>query len=479
MTQTVRVRFAPSPTGSLHIGGARTALFNWLFARHHGGEFILRLEDTDRERSSAESVAAIIEDMKWLGLDWDRPIPRQAERLSVYRGQAERLMGEGKAYRCYCTPEELEAMREEMRARKETARYDGRCRERTEFPADRPYVIRLRVDPGEEIAFDDRVYGTVSVNTREIDDFVLIKSDGFPSYNFACAVDDHEMEITHVIRGEDGITNTPRQLCVYRFSRWNPPVFAHLPMILGEDGTKLSKRHGAVSVAAYREMGFIPDGLLNYLAKLGWGYGDQELFTREELIRHFSLESVNKSKARFGNEKCLWVNGEQLRMKPAGEVAGHFLAVLVRMQLLSPEDGERLPTARFLEIVASLKERCKTLVEMAEKGAFFFRAPEYDPEAVRKHWKGEFAPSLEDFLEKTRALPERADVEEIETILRETAERHGLKMRVFAQAIRVALTGGTVSPPLDQIIRILGPETVRERVRLALDRMRAMEGRAG
>jgi glutamyl-tRNA synthetase len=476
MSETVRVRFAPAPTGSLHIGGVRTALYNWLFARHHGGEFILRLEDTDRERSTEESIKAIVEDMEWLGLGWDRPVPRQSERLEVYRQHAHRLVEEGKAYRCYCSPEELTAMREEMRARKETARYDGRCRNRTQFPEGQPFVIRLRVDPDQEIHFDDKVYGSVSVDTREIDDFVLIKSDGYPAYNFACVIDDHEMGMTHVIRGEDGITNTPRQILLYRFLGWDIPVFAHLPMILGQDGSKLSKRHGAVSVAAYRDMGYLPDGLLNYLARLGWAHGDQEVFTRQELIDFFTLEAVNKSQARFNEEKCQWVNGEHLRTKPADEVAVPFFPFLVRQGLLTEEDREILQTDRFTEIVDSLKERCKTLVEMAEKAGFFFRSPDYDPQAVQKHWKPDLVPSLEKTVEKIGALPDSPDVEDIEIILRETAEQHGLKMRVFAQAIRVALTGGTVSPPLDRIIRILGKETVRERLASAVARMREMEG---
>jgi len=471
MDTKVRVRFAPSPTGSLHIGGARTAFYNWLFARHHGGEFVLRLEDTDRERSTEDSIRAITADIDWLGLDHDGPVPRQSERLDVYRRHADLLLAEGKAFRCYCTPEELAAMREEAKARKENPRYDGRCRNRVEFPEGRPFVVRLKVDPGDVVIFDDRVYGTVSVNTREIDDFVLQKSDGYPTYNFANVIDDHEMGMTHVIRGEDGIANTPRQLVLYRAFGWEPPVFAHLPMILGEDGAKLAKRHGDVSVAAYREMGFLPDGLLNYLARLGWSHGDQEVFTRDELVQLFSLEAVNKSAAKFSMEKCIWVNGEHLRTKPVVEVRDYLVPILVARGLIEADD-EIVKTDRFSEIVDSLKERCKTLQEMADQGAFFFRWPEYDPKATQKHWKPDLVPSLQDFAEKTGALPESPGVEEVEKILRETAEAHEIKMRVFAQAVRVALTGGTISPPLDRIVRILGAEESVKRLRFAIDRMR-------
>jgi glutamyl-tRNA synthetase len=474
METRVRVRFAPSPTGSLHIGGARTALYNWLFARHHGGEFILRLEDTDRQRSTEASIRDITADIEWLGLDHDGPVPRQSERLDIYREHAQRLIGEGKAYRCYCTPEELAAMREEARARKETPRYDGRCRDRSDRPEGEPFVVRLRVDPGEVVLFEDIVYGPVSVNTKEIDDFVLLKRDAFPTYNFANVIDDHDMGMTHVIRGEDGIANTPRQLLLYASFGWEPPRFAHLPMILGADGSKLSKRHGAVSVAAYREMGFVPDGLLNYLARLGWARGDQEIFTRDELVKHFSLDGVNKSKAKFDQEKCVWVNGEHLRTMPVDEASAYFAPVLVQRGLIEQGD-DIVKTDRFREIVESLKERCKTLQEMAERGEFFFRWPDYEEKATKKNWKPDLVPCLEDLMKKIEALPDDPDVEQIENILRDTAETHEVKMRVFAQAVRVALTGGTVSPPLDRMVRILGKDESTKRLEYAIERMRGME----
>jgi glutamyl-tRNA synthetase len=467
----IRTRFSPSPTGSLHIGNVRTALYSWLYARSRGGEFYLRIEDTDQERSTEEAIRVIYEGLEWLGIDHDNEPERQSEQRDRYRRRAEELIAGGKAYKCYCTPEELKAMRDEQTARKETPRYDRRCRNRTEFPEDRPYVVRLKVDPGETITFNDLVYGEISVETKEIDDFVLLRPNGYPIYNYACAVDDHEMGITTVIRGQDGLSNTPRQICVYKAFGWEIPEFAHVPFILGPDGSKLSKRHGAVSLQAYKEMGFLPDAFINYLARLGWSHGDQEIFTREELIRLFDLKEVNKSASRFDYQKALWLNGEHIRIRSAEELAPLFINQLVAQGVVN--EGQIRPDERFLRIVESLKGRSKTLVEMVTMGGFFFLAePRYDEMAVKKNWGVELAPCLEALIGKLAALGDSPPVSAIEEALRKTAEEFEISMKKFAQAVRVALTGSVASPPLDEVILLLGPEKVLKRLEYAVNRMR-------
>src|SRR5713226_7814094 len=324
MPYTVRVRFAPSPTGSFHVGGARTALFNWAFARHHKGVFILRIEDTDRSRSTDEHILQILDVLRWLGLDWDEGPPasgyRQTERFDIYRAHALRLLAEGRAYRCRCTPETLDALRESARARKEQFRYPGTCRE-ADVPDSEPHALRLKMPQGGQTVVEDAILGTVAVDNDTIDDWILVRTDGTPTYNFVVVVDDVTMKITHVIRGNDHLSNTPKQLVCYRALGYATPVFAHIPMILAPDRSKMSKRHGATSVLAFREMGILPEAMLNYLARLGWSHGDQEIFSREELIRHFDLAHVGAADAVFDLEKFTWVNHQWIKALPAARLA--------------------------------------------------------------------------------------------------------------------------------------------------------------
>ncbi|MGH7900953.1 MAG: glutamate--tRNA ligase, partial [Thermodesulfobacteriota bacterium] len=317
----VRTRFAPSPTGSLHIGGARTAIFNWLFARHFGGKFILRIEDTDRSRSTEESISEILDSMKWLGLDWDEGPFRQSDRLPTYQDYANKLLGSRKAYRCYCTPEELEARRKEAQSQGRVYRYEGNCRGLKSHPQGVPFALRIITPEVGSIEVEDLVRGNITFDAKEIDDFIIQKTDGFPTYNFAVVIDDVTMNITHVIRGDDHLANTPKQILIYDALGFEIPNIAHVSMILGSDKAKLSKRHGATSVVTYREMGYLPEALVNYLTRLGWSYGDQEIFTKDELVEKFTLENVGKSPAVFNPEKLIWLNGWYIRNKPSDEIA--------------------------------------------------------------------------------------------------------------------------------------------------------------
>src|SRR4030042_2365529 len=328
LTNTVRVRFAPSPTGYLHIGGARTALFNYLYAKHNKGAFILRIEDTDRTRSTEEYISAIIEGMKWLNLDWDEGPYRQVERFDVYRSYTEKLLEEGKAYYCYCSPEELEQRRKEALAKGKSPKYDGRCRDLKEPVPERKPAVRFRMPQEGETIVNDLIRGRIVFDNTHLDDLIIMRSDETPTYNFTVVVDDVDMNITHVIRGDDHINNTPKQIHIYNALGYKVPLFAHLPMILGPDKTRLSKRHGATSVIAYKEMGYLPDALVNYLVRLGWSYGDQEVFTRDELINYFSFENIGKSSAVFNPEKLLWLNSQYIiksNPKELGELVIPFL----------------------------------------------------------------------------------------------------------------------------------------------------------
>ena len=330
MNDIVKVRFAPSPTGHLHIGGARTALFNWLFARHHNGAFVLRIEDTDTTRSTEEYIEAIIEGMKWLKLDWNEGPFRQTDRFDVYRSYVERLLAEGKAYRCYCTPAELEHRRQQALAEGRTPQYDGRCRSITEPVPGKPAAIRFRMPQEGTTVLNDMIKGTIEFENSLLDDMIILRSDGTPTYNFVVVVDDIDMKITHIIRGDDHVNNTPKQIHIYKAFGWEPPQFGHLPMILGSDRSRLSKRHGATSVMAYKDMGYLPDALVNYLVRLGWSYGDQEIFTREELINYFSFDNVGSSAAVFNPEKLFWLNGQYMMNTPPESLAEMVLPFLVK-----------------------------------------------------------------------------------------------------------------------------------------------------
>ncbi len=463
MTEEVRVRFAPSPTGFLHIGGVRTALFNWLFARHNNGTFILRIEDTDRERSTEDSIQEIIESMRWLGLDWDEGPFRQMERKKLYLEKAKQLLDAGKAYLCYRSPEDLEAKRQAAQARKEKPRYDGTCRNRTEFPKGAPHVIRFKCPQEGNVVVDDLLRGNVEFNVAELDDFIIFRTDGTPTYNFVVVVDDADMRITHVIRGDDHLSNTPRQALMYDALGFPRPQFAHLSMILGPDKTRLSKRHGATATLAYRDMGYLPNGLVNYLARLGWSHGDQEIFTIEEMIEHFSLEHVTISAAVFNPEKLEWVNEQWIQKIPALELAKHLEPILIREKVLPEGHGKTMDD--IARVIPSLQQRAKTLIEMAH-GAEFYLKDEvtFDQKARDKFLKPEVKPLFDKLVAGLETMDEPLDHDAIETLFKQTVEEAGLKLGKLAQPVRVALTGKTASPGIYDVVLLLGKQKTVERL---------------
>ncbi|MGH7406617.1 MAG: glutamate--tRNA ligase [Candidatus Methylomirabilales bacterium] len=467
MQGKVRVRFAPSPTGFLHVGGARTALYNWLFARHHGGTFILRIEDTDVERSTEESVQAILEGLAWLGLDWDEGPIRQAERMPLYRAAAERLREEGRAYWCLCTPGELEARRKQALAEGRSPKYDGRCRDRGHRKDGRPAALRIKTEAEGQTVVEDLIHGPVTFQNADLDDFILLRSDGIPTYNFAVVIDDAEMGITHVIRGDDHIPNTPRQFQVYRHLGLPLPRFAHIPLILGADRARLSKRHGAASVMAYRETGYFPEAVVNYLARLGWSYGDQEVFSLEELIRHFTLEKVGNTAAVFDQGKLDWLNAHYLRVadpaRLADLLAEHWVVAGVPPEAVTATDRAWRSAA-----AVAFRERAKTIRELAESSRFLFGVPvPIDPEAADKHHTPEAMALLTELLPRLEALPNFTTAA-LEACYRGFADEKGIKLGVVAQATRVALTGRTVSPPLFEIMVLVGRARALARLRRIL-----------
>lgn len=463
----VRVRFAPSPTGHLHIGGARTALFNWLFARHAGGVFVLRIEDTDRSRSTEEYIDAIIDGMKWLKLDWNEGPFRQTDRFDVYKSHVDKLLANGMAYHCYCSPEELEERRKKALAEGRPPRYDGRCRNLKEPVPGRMPSVRFRMPQSGETVVNDLIRGTVIFDNKELDDFIIARSDGTPTYNFVVVVDDVDMNITHVIRGDDHLNNTPKQMHIYKALGSEPPFFAHLPMILGHDKTRLSKRHGATSVMAYREMGYLPDALVNYLVRLGWSYGDQEVFTREELIKYFSLENTGKSAATFNPEKLLWLNGEYMKKTPPEEMVELVMPFLVSKGLVS-EKNFITDKAWLCKAVSSLIERSKTLVELAGGMRYYLTEQvEADPKTKEKFLNSETLPYLRDVKESLSEL-DAFTHENLERAFNEIVARHGAKLAKVAQPVRVAITGGTVSPGIFDVIEIIGRERVLARLEKAI-----------
>jgi len=459
--EQIITRFAPSPTGYLHIGGARTALFNWLFARHHGGKFILRIEDTDRERSTEESVRAILDAMEWLGMDWDEGPYYQTERLDVYREYLQRLIDKGLAYYCDCSPEDVERRRQEALKAGRKPKYDGRCRDKGLGPGP-GRVVRFRCPQAGTTVLNDLIKGSIEFDNAELDDLVLQRSDGFPTYNFAVVVDDVSMSVNYVIRGDDHVNNTPRQILIYQALGAPLPRFAHVPMILGQDRTRLSKRHGATSVMAYKEQGYLPEALVNYLVRLGWSYGDQEIFSREELIEKFDLDRVGASASVFDQEKLLWLNAHYIKEKPAGEIVRLLKPFLAERGY--PDHGDD-----YLErAVATLQPRCRTLREMADAAAFYLvEDVEYDPKAAEKFLTPELAGPLKRLIETLKGL-ERFEEAELEKAFRRMAEDLGVKLGKIAQPVRVALTGVTASPGLFEIIDILGRETVLRRLEKAL-----------
>jgi glutamyl-tRNA synthetase len=459
---TVVTRFAPSPTGMLHIGGVRTALFSWLHARHHGGRFILRVEDTDRERSTKEAVGVILDGMRWLELGADEGPYFQSQRYERYRAVIAQLLERGAAYRCYCTREELEAMRLQQLARKEKPRYDGRCREIQQVRAGVVPAVRFKNPLDGEVIVDDRVHGRVVFHNRELDDLIIERSDGNPTYNFCVVVDDMDMGVTHVIRGDDHLNNTPRQMNMLLALGATPPVYAHVPMILGPDGAKLSKRHGAVSVLQYQEDGYLPDAVLNYLVRLGWSHGDQEVFTREEMIAAFDIKDVNKAAAAFDPEKLLWLNQQHMMRAPVATLAAGLRTGLAGLGVVVHDD-------KLLEGVANAqRERARTLNEMAQNSLFFFCDIEaYDDKAARKNLTSDAAPVLQALEEGFKALDEW-NAGAIHGVVNAVAQRYGLGLGKVAQPLRVALSGGAVSPPIDITVALLGRQRTCERIERAV-----------
>jgi glutamyl-tRNA synthetase len=459
------LRFAPSPTGFLHIGGARTALFNWLLARNQGGKFILRIEDTDQVRSTRESIDAILEGMTWLGLDWDEGPVYQTDRMAMYREHAERLLRENKAYYCYCTPEELEEKRQKALEEKRKPKYDGRCRGLQAPIPGRSPAIRFQAPQEGKTVLPDLIKGTVEFENAEMDDLVILRSDGWPTYNFSVVVDDATMGITHVIRGDDHVNNTPRQILLYRAFGYPLPQFAHVPMILGADKARLSKRHGATSVMAYKDMGYLPQALVNYLVRLGWSYGDQEVFTMEELIQKFSLENVGKSAGVFNPEKLNWLNGVYLRQEKP-ETLAELLLPFLEGKGLKPRSMGWLG-----EVVKTLQERSKTLVEMADMAEFYFRDDfQVDEKAEKKHLLPAIKEPMEIFLERLHSVAE-VDEKSLEEMFKEIIAQKNIKLGAIAQAVRVALTGKSVSPGIYEVMRILGKEEVLKRLARAVKKL--------
>ncbi len=467
MNEIVRVRFAPSNTGHLHVGGARTALFNWFFARHHGGTAILRVEDTDRERSTEAYYDAILEAFDWLGLEWDEGPYRQTERMDIYTEAAKKLLASGDAYRCTCTPDDVEEMRKKARAEGKSPKYDGTCRGRYDKDPDRPFCLRLLTPDEGETVVADLLTGEVSFPNEQLDDMVIVRTDGTPTYNFCVAVDDADMKITHVIRGNDHLSNTPKQLLVYKALGEPPPRFAHISMILGTDKKRLSKRHGATSVLEYRRAGFLPEALINYLVRLGWSLGDQEVFTRDEIIENFSIENLNRSAAVFNPEKLLWLNQEYIK---TGD-AGRLLALLEDRLHERGLDTALLSREARLALVEELRTRAQTIEEMADGARIFFTPEvEYDEKAVAKFLKpGIAAPLIK--VRDALAGVEPFAAQGVKTAFEEVLEAEGLKMGKLAQPVRVAVTGGTVSPGIYETLCLLGKDRSLSRLDAALGKI--------
>ncbi len=455
----IRTRFAPSPTGYLHIGGARTALYSWAYARKHGGRFILRIEDTDLERSTEASIQAILDGMTWLGLDWDEGPFYQMQRLDRYRSMAEELIRAGHAYWCYASRDELERMREAQRARGEKPRYDGRWRPENAAgrtpPAGIQPVLRFRNPDDGSVAWDDLVKGHVEIANRELDDLVILRGDGVPTYNFGVVIDDLDMGITHVIRGDDHVNNTPRQINILRALGAPLPRYAHVPMILGADGERLSKRHGAVSVMQYEADGYLPDAMVNYLARLGWSHGNEEVFDRGRFVEWFDLARISRSAAQFNPEKLAWINQQYLKAAPAGELAGKAARRLAQR-------GIEADAARLEAAVALYKERVRTIEELADAVEPFFMDPEPDSALLASHLDGGAWRALEALRERLAATSWQR--EELTRAMKEVVARHGLKFPALAIPLRVILTGQTQTPSIDALLEAFGREAVLARL---------------
>ncbi len=480
MTENIRVRFAPSPTGFLHIGGARTALFNWLYAKHNNGTFILRIEDTDRERSTDEYIDAIIEGMKWLGLDWDEGPFRQTERFDIYNKYVDKLLDEGKAYYCYCSPEELEEGRKQAMKEGRALKYSGKCRDAVTINNSLQTaggqaqltihnispVVRFRMPQDGLTVVDDEIKGTVEFNNEQLDDLIIRRSDGTPTYNLTVVVDDVDMGITHVIRGDDHLNNTPRQARIYEALNYTVPKFAHLPMILGKDKARLSKRHGATSVTAYRDAGYLPAALINYLVRLGWSYGDQEIFTQEELIKHFSFKNVGKAAAVFDPDKLNWLNAQYIIGSPTETLADQVKPFLLQEGII--KDGDDIDSTWLNKAIDTLKERSETLIELARSLRYYIAEEvEYDEKAGKKFLNEkslQLLVELKDSLNSIESFSEAG----LEKAFNSIVERHDIKLGKLAQPVRVAVTGGTASPGIFEVLCIVGKEKTLKRLEKAI-----------
>ena len=464
---TVVVRFAPSPTGFLHIGGARTALFNWLFARHHGGTFRLRIEDTDRARSTPGAMSAIIEGLDWLGLSWDGEIVYQSARNARHAEIAQQLLAAGRAYNCYCTPAELEAMREKARAERRSVRYDGTWRDRdpTEAPPGVPPVIRLKAGQEGSTTIRDRIQGEVMVANSELDDLIILRADGSPTYNLSVVVDDHDMEVTHVIRGDDHLNNAFRQTQIYQALDWSVPEFAHVPLIHGPDGTKMSKRQGAVGIDAYRELGYLPEALRNYLLRLGWSHGDEEIVSTEQAIAWFDLDAVGRAPARFDFAKLDNLNGHYIRIAENGRLAA---MVAERLETMSGHPLAEVHRARLLRAMPELKQRPKTLAELASNAIFLVAPRPIRPdEKAAKLLTSETRRLLAGLLQRLDCIAWQGDA--LEGCVREFAAENGAKLASVAQPLRAALTGSLASPGIFEVMEVLGREEALGRIADAAD----------
>lgn len=458
---STKTRFAPSPTGYLHVGGARTALFSWLHARKHGGKYVLRIEDTDLQRSTTESINAILEAMTWLGLDYDEGPFYQTRRFDRYNEVIDELLEKGLAYRCSCPKERLEALREGQLERKEKPRYDEHCRG-TLVNAGEPHVIRFRNPNEGNVVVDDMVRGKIVFRNDELDDLIIRRTDGSPTYNLTVVVDDLDMGITDVIRGDDHVNNTPRQINILRALGKEPPRYAHVPMILGDDGARLSKRHGAVSVMEYRNQGILPEALLNYLVRLGWSHGDEELFTLDEMVELFDIKNVNRAASAFNTEKLLWINQHYIKQSDPARIA-RLLSPLMGNLGIDPAEGPDL-----VEVARQQQERAKTLIEMAEISAFFYRDfDEFEQKAAKKHLKAAALEPLQQVRERLATLDEW-DGEKLHQVVMSVAESLGLNMGKVAQPLRVAVAGRAASPGIDVTLQLAGREACLRRIDKAL-----------
>lgn len=458
----IKTRFAPSPTGNLHIGGARTALFNYLYAKHTGGVFVLRIEDTDIERSKEEYTKDILEGLNWLGVYWDEGPHFQKERMDIYRQHAHRLLNEGKAYKCYCSTETLEEKRKAALREGRKPNYDRTCRDLTEDRKDQPFVIRFKSPVNGEVSFEDRIRGRITFKCEELDDLVILRTDNTPTYNFTVVVDDALMGITSIIRGDDHINNTPRQILIYEALNYETPEFAHVPLIHGKDKSRLSKRHGATSLLEYRNDGFLPEALMNYLARLGWAHGDQEVFSREDLIEKFDLGKVGKSPSIFDMDKLLWLNGHYLKTMPEGDIAARLEPFIENRGIKVTDKNKLIP------VVINLRDRAKTLKEMAEMAAFFFTDDfPYDENAKNKFLTVSTKPILERFLNEFTSVSS-FDENEQRKLFETMAQDGGKKLVEVIQPVRVALCGRTVSPGIFEVVSILGRDSVVKRIKKAI-----------